>query len=191
MHGRYIQKARERKNRAQVNEYRDETFKHDAFLVVLLSDCSHSKASFFHLFFCSYFCFCKSATENMREEEKKRRRNSILPHGMRICCSLSIDSFCDFYSHFLCVFKKQITYPCAMCALAPSFSLVVYVVAAVVVVVVLYFSHNTPLCFVQFLVAYTIYIKRCYCCVLRRFFSRSMYLFSLYCTLRILQYIYY
>lgn len=22
------------------------------------------------------------------------------PHGMRMCCSLSIDSFCDFYSHF-------------------------------------------------------------------------------------------
>lgn len=43
------------------------------------------------------------------------------PHGMRMCCSLSIDSFCDFYSHFQEKQKekkmreKQITYPCAVC----------------------------------------------------------------------------
>lgn len=29
------------------------------------------------------------------------------PHGMRICCSSSIDSFCNFYSHFLCVQKSN------------------------------------------------------------------------------------
>lgn len=66
--------------RTGIYEYRDETFNHDAFLVVLLSLHSlrsHSEPSFFSLVFLL---------------------NS--PHGMRMCCSLSIDSFCDFYSHF-------------------------------------------------------------------------------------------
>lgn len=136
----------ERENRAQVYEYRDETFKHDAFLVVLLSFRSHSKASFFHLSLCLLLFLQVRARD---EEEEKR---TILPHGMRICCSLSIDSFCDFYSHFLCVQKANHLPMCYVCALAPSQpSRIVYVVVIVVVdvIFVLYFSHNTPLCFLQ------------------------------------------
>lgn len=96
-----------------IYEYRDETFKHDAFLVVLLSFRSHSKASFFPLspsiLLC--FCFCRA---------RREREKIISPHGMRMCCSLSIDSFCDFYSHFLCVQKANHLPMCYVCSCTVS-----------------------------------------------------------------------
>lgn len=77
-------------DRAGIYEYRDETFKHDSFLVVLLLLRSH---------FEPFVCISSSILS------LPSFINS--PHGMRMCCSLSIDSFCDFYSHFLCVQKAN------------------------------------------------------------------------------------
>lgn len=88
--------------RTGIYEYRDETFNHDAFLVVLFFHSIHFVRILSRRFFSLVFLL-----------------NS--PHGMRMCCSLSIDSFCDFYSHFQEKQKekkmreKQITYPCAVC----------------------------------------------------------------------------
>lgn len=88
------------------------------------------------------------------------------PHGMRMCCSLSIDSFCDFYSYFSTREEEKNTNHLPMCRVLFCVVVSLWWALSWTVFCPFFTQHTTLSLLVGALRnAYTIYIKRCYCCV--------------------------
>lgn len=123
-----------------IYEYRDETFKHDAFLVVLLSFRSHSKASFFPLspsiLLC--FCFCRA---------RREKKNYFASWHAYVLFFIDRLVLRFLFTFSLCSKSKSLTH--VLCVLLHCLSLVESFKLLLLLLLLVFLSflhHNTPLC---------------------------------------------